>query len=315
MINVVVAGTHYAVTAGLMYITRAFRNRGDCNVITVGPYPGLWMPWTTKHGVAGMSMPESYDQQPNIPLQYDGGLQSAPISFIENKLPDGFIPDLWLDVNAGFHLEGKPKNGIRARFLTDPHTGLRGVYNGTAHFYDYTFNPQANYANAGEIYLPYGADSTWHKRIPDLERLYDVALIGNIYAQRVQLMNNINGIYRTFFELGPAQEDARRIYSQSTIGINWSSLQDLTARVFELMSLGCVPLINRVPGLVGLFEENTHYLGFDSEGEAISKIKDILDNPAETEKIAKNAENVIITNRHTWDDRVTTILEVCGLTK
>lgn len=312
--NIVIAGTHYSVTAALMYITRAFKNRTDCKVVTVGPYPGLWMPWT-KNGVAGMQMPESYDQTPDIPLQYDGGIQSAPITFIENRLPDGFIPDLWLDVNAGFYLDGRPKNGLRTRFLTDPHTGLRGIYNDTTHLYDYTFNPQANYANAGEIYLPYGADSVWHKRIPDLERLYDVALIGNIYAHRVQLMNNLAGVCRTFFELGPAQEDARRIYSQSFIGINWSSMDDLTARVFELMSLGNVPLINRVSRLNGLFEENTHYLGFSSEGEAIGKVRDILANPTEGEKIAQNAQEVIISNKHTWDDRVETILQVCGLTK
>jgi len=309
--NVVIAGTHYAVTAALMYLTRAFKNRPDCNVITVGPYPGLWMPWT-KGGVTGMQMPEEYDQIPDIPLQYDGGLQTAPISFIENKLP--WKADLWLDVNAGFHLEGRPQHGIRARFLTDPHTGLRGIYDNTTQYYDYTFNPQANYSRAGEIYLPYGADKVWHSRIPDLEQLYDVALIGNIYPHRVELMNILGGIYRTYFDLGPAQEDARRIYSQSFIGINWSSMDDLTARVFELMSLGNVPLINRVSGLAGMFEENTHYLGFSSQGEAIGKIRDIMDNPTEGIKIAKNAQDFIISNKHTWDDRVQVMLETCKLT-
>lgn len=309
--NIVIAGTHYAVTAALMYLTRAFRNRVDCKVVTVGPYPGLWMPWT-KNGAVGVQMPDSYDQMPDIPLQYNGGIQSAPISFIENKLD--FKVDLWLDVNAGFYLEGRPQNGIRARFLTDPHTGLREIYNQTTMYYDYTFNPQLQYSYNGEIYLPYAADKIWHKRIPDLERLYDVSLIGNIYHHRVQLMDILSGIYRTFFDLGPAQEDARKIYSQSFIGINWSSMDDLTARVFELMSLGNVPLLNRVPHLDELFEENTHYLGFSSESEAISKIRDIMNNQSEGLKIAKNAEEIIIKNKHTWDDRVQTILETCKLT-
>lgn len=313
--NIVIAGTHYSVTAALMYISRAFKRRADCNVITVGPYPGLWMPWTTKEGVTGMKMPDSYDQQPDILLPYDGGIQTAPISYIESRLPDGFVPDLWLDVNAGFSLDGRPKNGIRARFLTDPHTGLRGLYNNNAHYYDYTFNPQQNYSQAGEIYLPYAADSEWHSRIPDLEILYDVALIGNIYSHRISLMNKLAGNFRTFFQLGPAQEDARRIYSQSFIGINWSSLDDLTARVFELMSLGCVPLVNRVSRLGELFEENVHFIGFSSEDEAINKVVEMMARPEAAKKVAKTAQEFIITGKHTWDDRVATILQTCKLTE
>lgn len=310
--NIVISGIYFPVTAALEYIVRAFKRREDCNVITVGPYPGLQIPWT-KNGVMGVIMPEKYDFKPTLPLPYNGFQQNAPTIYIENQFQDIKI-DLWLDVNAGFYLEGQPKNGVRATFLTDPHQ-FRQWYDNIKHNYTYTFNPQTPYASPNEIYLPYAADSEWHIPVnPPLEKIYDVALVGNYYPHRVDLMNTLksNG-KRTFFELGFGREDAQQIYAQSIIGINWSSMQDLTARVFELASMGIVPLVNRVPDLPGLFQENVDYIGFDTKEQAMVQIDYILNNPEIAKEIGNNARNNIINNNHTWDNRAKTILEVTGL--
>lgn len=307
MINVVIAAHWYSVTAAAEYILRAFKRRKDVRVISVGPYPGLWMPWT-KNGRAGIIMPDNYDCSPDIVLSYESGIQHAPISYIESQLPSDFIPDIWLDCNAGFYLTGKPKNGIRTTFLTDPHT-LRGLYNSIISEYQYVFCSQTPYISPGEIYLPYAADSEWHRRISGLEQLYDVSLIGNYYPNRVELMTELRRQgKRTFFDLGEAKEDAQKIYSHSIIGINWSSLQDTTARVFELMGLGVVPIINRVPDLSRHFIENEHYLGFDNQAEAIGKINMVLENPPLFDSLRDKAMSLVL-GAHTWDDRVQTLLE------
>ena len=47
----------------------------------------------------------------------------------------------------------------------------------------------------------------------------------------------------------------------------------MTARVFEIMAMKLVPVLNRLPGLDELgFEEGQHYLGFSDMDEAVEKV-------------------------------------------
>jgi hypothetical protein len=309
--KIAISGLAFAVTAHFEYIVRAFKRRTDCEVMVIGPYAGLQMPWT-RNGVTGIVMPDSYDFKPDIPLQFNGFGQTAPIGYIEAQLHD-FKPDLWLDCDSGFHLDGTPKTGVRATFMGDPHV-LRDYYNGHKHNYQYVFNPQNNHSTSDEYYLPYAADPIWHSPIEDTEKIYDVALIGNFYAHRVEFMNGLRAQGKNvFFDLGPAKEDARLIYAQSRVGINWSTLDDLNARVFELMCMGIAPVMNRVPGMA-LFDEGVEYLGFDTAGQANGQIDLLLHEPEVAKTMGINARNKIIKDGHTWDDRVQTILEVTGLT-
>jgi len=107
---------------------------------------------------------------------------------------------------------------------------------------------------------------------------------------------------------GAVYDEARALYNQTTIGISWSSMQDLIARVFELMAFGLCPVINRVPDLSLHFEENVHYLGFDTVSEAMEKIKFAKENPEISGRIAKTAYEYVTTNGYSYDDRVETIL-------
>jgi hypothetical protein len=310
MKRIVVSGIYYAVTAALEYFVRAFERRNDCEVITVGPYAGLHMPWS-KNGVAGMIMPEKYDFRPDIVLPLQGFGQHAPISIIENKV--GKV-DLWLDVNAGFYLQGKPKTGIRATFLTDPHV-LRGYYDGLLHNYEYVFCSQTPYARVGEHYLPYACDSEWHKPLENVEKIYDVALIGNYYPHRVTLVERLRAMgMKVFFDIGYAKDDMQLIYNQSKIGLNWSTLDDLNARVFELMGLGLPSVMNTVTDMNDLFESGKDYLSFSTPEQAIELIKHLLANEEIAKNIGENARNKIISDGHTWDDRVETIIKICDLT-
>jgi hypothetical protein len=57
--------------------------------------------------------------------------------------------------------------------------------------------------------------------------------------------------------------------------------------------------------------DGEHYLGFDGDSEAIEKIEWALTNEDEALDMAHKAMKQV--KPHTWDARVQTILETCGL--
>lgn len=296
--KIAISYLHYAITAAGEYISRAAKRLGH-EVKTIGPYFGTNMPYA-----GGMVVPDSYDHRPDIIVP---DTRTVPIQFVEGMLGD-WQPDIWLDVNAGFWLSGKPKNGIRATYLTDPHV-IRWLYEGSAGQYDKVFCSQQHYKKPDEIYIPYGFDPEWHSPIdPPLDKEFVVTCIGNTYEPRVRLFTRLyNEGYSTYFKIGVAKEHAREIYNKSVMSVNWSSLLDMTARVFESMGLGVIPLLNRVPDLPLFFEENKHYLGFSNEDEAVEKVKWAFWNPEESKQIALNAREEV-KDKHSWDNRVREML-------
>jgi spore maturation protein CgeB len=90
-------------------------------------------------------------------------------------------------------------------------------------------------------------------------------------------------------------------------------MNDVCARVFEIMGMERTPIINRVPDLEALgFKENVHYYGFSTMDEAIQKAEIALNNPEEAVEIAQNAR-AKVAQYDTWDLRVEQILTDCGL--
>jgi hypothetical protein len=302
MNKILISGLAYPVTAAFEYIVRSFKKIPNWEVKTLGPYFGRYIPWTSKTGQCPMVMPEKYDFKPDIPLPTNQTFM--PIRMVENMLGD-WKPDIYLDVNAGFYLSGKPNNGIHATFLTDPHC-LN--YRPLTEYYDYIFNPQTPYLlnTPNEFYIPYGADDDWSEPL-NLPKEYDVMCIGNLYPQRIKLFDRLSRMgYKVFFELGIAKMDLPEIFGKSKVCINWASLQDCNARVFESMASGILPIHSRVPDLPKLFTENENYLGFDSEDEAVAKVELALTNNELRNKIILN--NMKIRNNLLWDKRVQDML-------
>lgn len=309
IMNIVISGQHFGITAALGYFIDAARRRENVRVITTGPAHGVNMPYGTVSIIS-----EKYVRTPDIDFPpMDIGDSYVPINMVESRLPSDFIPDLWLDVDAGFHLEGKPEHGKNCLFETDPHTGLRQIYNRTKPFYDYVFNPQTEYTDGEEYYLPYAADPIYNCPL-EVEKIYDVCIIGNYYPSRVELIDILRAQGKNcFFQLGLSKEDSQLIMSQSRICINWSSMNDLTARCFEAMGSGNILLANRVKDLNALFVENEDFYGFSELNEAVDKVHYILSNPDEADKVAKSGRQAIIDGHHYWDDRLDKIIKVAGL--
>lgn len=292
--TVILSGIFYPL-AILRYFEAALKRRLDINLITVGPYTGNMIPWNN-----WMTLPNKYAIAPTIVLPT--GSLSVPISFVENQLPQ--TPDLWLQIDAGFHLEDRPKNGKNVIVATDPHVL---PYDKQRAYADTFYCMQACYAKEGDEYLPYAYDPIWHAP-EEQERLFDVCLLGLHYPQRTALIDRLRqNKVKGYYDLGPCFDEARVIYNQAPIGINWSSKNDLTARVFELLGMQRLAVVNNVPDLPRFFRDGRDLVTFTSLEEAVEKILYYLASEDELQIIADQGHETV--RPHTWDNRVDTILE------
>jgi glycosyltransferase involved in cell wall biosynthesis len=303
MIKIAFTSIFYPVFMG-RYILEALLRRKDCQVWTAGPFSGRWIPWN-----GGMNLPQEYVYSPDLVMPL--AKMQLPYSFVENQCP--FEPDIWIEVNSTLNGIGRPTKGKGTYAIvgTDPHVINYDHHRAKA---DLFFCMQKPYMKPGDHWLPYGYDPVWHSQttIPAAERDYDAALLGLHYETRNALVARLRSMgLKVCYQLGPAYDDAKKIYHESRVGLNWSSKQDTTARVFELMAFGIAPVLNRVPDLMLLFQEGEHFQGFESLDDAVRKIEILARNPEMCDELGRNARLAV--QPHSWDARVHQILEVAGL--
>jgi hypothetical protein len=253
--------------------------------------------------MGGMELPEKYLRKPDLPLPFTPPRLSYMI--VQNQAP--WQPDLWLEINSTFQAMGRPTNAPLAIVGADPHV-LN--YDDARRRADVFFNMQKPYMQTGDEWLPYAYDPIWHSQTPIRfnQRTYDATLIGLQYANRQTLFSKLRTLgYNCFTDTGPCYEDARAIYHQSKVGVNWSSLLDTTARVYEVMGFGIAPVFNRVPDLMELFQDGRDFEGFDTMEEALAKITALLNDPLRAEELGHNARAAV--EPHTWDARIQQIFE------
>jgi glycosyltransferase involved in cell wall biosynthesis len=288
----------YPVAMG-RYIFEALRRRSDVELYTAGPYSGRWIPWG---GGTGMHLPMSYVHRPDLPMSI-GPRPEMMYALVEKSMP--WQADVWIEANAGLTTYGRPS----CKYIvvgTDPHVLDYAKAREKA---DLFFGMQKPYLKPGDRWLPYGYDPVWHSptAIPFAEREYDAALLGLHYPNRNLLVDHLRRLgKKVAYELGPAYDDAKRIYHSTRVGLNWSSMQDTTARVFEVMAFGIAPVLNRVPDLAEMFQEGRDFLSFTTEGEACANVVWLLDHPKEASELGERARLAVAP--HTWDARVDQLL-------
>lgn len=285
------------------YFRHALEKRPDVELFTVGAYTGDSIPWGN-----GMRLPQKYVKMVNLPLPPN--LQKPTWKTVADRLP--WTPDLVLCVDANFHFYDKP-DAPYAVVGTDPHV-LNNWYDEVRPKANKFFNMQRAYLKEGDIWLPYACSPDHHYAMSDVEKDFDASLIGLHYEQRNALVSALrNKGYKVLYDLGLVFDDYRAQNNRATVGLNWSSLQDINARTFEIMAMGQVPVINRLPHLDELgFRENTQYLGFDSLPEAVEKVEWALANPEFAQAIALSAYNMVH-EKHTYELRVQQIFDEMGL--
>jgi len=294
MLKVVLSGIFYPL-AMLRYFEAALNRRDDIELFTAGPYTATWIPWK-----GGMHLPPKYAKAPDLTLPKR--IQNfVPVDYIESQLP--WQPDLWLQIDAGFHFYDKPARGKNVIVGTDPHVLNYDDQRVFAHTF---YCMQTPYMEPGDEYLPYAYDPEWH-RPEERPQNYDVCLIGLHYQQRNHLVTALRekGL-KVYYDLGPVYDEARALYNQAPIGLNWSSAKDLTARVFELTAMKRLAVVNRVPDLERFFTSDDEIVTFDNLNEAIEKVQYYI---AETDKQKQVAEaGYKAVKPHTWDARIEQII-------
>lgn len=284
------------------YFKRALQRRQDIDLKVVGPYSGAFIPW-----LGGMTLPVKYAIPPDVPLPYPPLSNEVNYGIVKAQLGD-WKPDLVLTADAGIHWREKPGDGVVAHIATDPHVL---DYSLPRSYSDKFFNMQKVYSQPGDIWLPYAYDPTVFYYTPDRAPDYDAALVGMPYPQRIEWVEALrrNGV-TVLFENGPVFDEARALYERVSIGLNWASLNDLNARVFELMAMGLCPVINRVADLPELFKEDIDYLGFSSMDEAVEKVLWAKKHKETADIIGYAAHKDV--KEHTYDARIGQILQECG---
>lgn len=280
------------------YFRQAFERRRDIDLYTTGAYTGSFIPWN-----GGMNLPAKYVYPVNLALPPDVLFPSW--AMVRSQLD--FTPDVVIQVNAGWHFKDRPQVEKVITVATDPHV-LN--YDVPRSYSDYFFNMQKFYSQSNDIYLPYAADVHHHYPM-DLPNgfEYDASLIGLHYPQRDALVSGLRQAgYRVNYNIGLIYDEYRDENNKAKVGLNWSSLQDLPARVFEVMAMKMVCLTNRIPDLPEHFEEGRHYLGFDTVSEAVEKMNWVRDNPTEASDMAERGYE-LVRQHHTYDIRVEQILK------
>lgn len=279
------------------YFRQAFERRRDIDLFTCGAYTGSFIPWN-----GGMNLPAKYVYPVNLALPPDVLFPSW--AMVRSQLD--FTPDVVIQVDAGWHFKDRPQVEKIITVATDPHV-LN--YDVPRSYSDYFFNMQKFYSQPNDIYLPYAADIYHHDYTVTIPRENDACLIGLHYPQRDALVSGLKQAgYKVQYDIGLIYDEYRWANNNAVVGLNWSSLQDLPARVFEVMAMKMVCLTNRVPDLPEHFEEYKQYIGFDTVSEAVEKMNWIRNSSDDAAKIAENAYE-LVRERHTYDIRVEQILK------
>lgn len=301
----VLSGLVYPVTM-MHYFWNALERRQDVDLRVAGPFTGAWIPWN-----GGMVLQDKYVKYPAVPLPQGLIGRSPDPSIVEKYLP--WKPDLWIQVDAGFHFNRRPNADCVIGILTDPHAILKNYYDELRKFSDITFCMQTPYMEGNDRYLAYAFDPTIHYPDPQ-EKVFDGSLIGLHYEQRNQLVKSLRNLnYKIYYDIGKVYDEYRQLNNSSKIALSWSSLQDLPTRVFEAMGMNLPLLTNRIPDLSNFFVENEHYVGFSNLGEAVEKFTWMIMNYEKSTEIADNAYRKVL-KYHTWDYRIQQIFETCKVT-
>jgi glycosyltransferase involved in cell wall biosynthesis len=304
-IKVGLSALHYPVTMA-RFFWDALDRRNDVETFAVGPFFGDYIPWG-----GGMRLPQKYVKVPHVCLPQASAQYHTPYGMVAGSMPDDL--DLFLTIDAGWHFSTRPTAKVNVLIKTDPHCVSSQHYSVPKGYSDITFCMQQPYRESGDLYLAYAFDPTIHYPMPEVRKNFDACLIGLQYEHRVKLIDALRKANISVKSgIGIVYDDYRLAYNQSRIALSWSSLLDTPTRVYEAMAMG-IPLVsNRTPDLCSQFVDGRHFLGFDDVSEAIHQVKHILGSEDRGQMLAQAAYDEV-QKYHSWDHRITQILETAGL--
>ena len=299
--KIVLAYQAYPMSIGL-YFKRAFRRLG-LEVTHIGNTTYDSIPWvhpSVSKPISGMA-----PDIPDIKLSQRKGRYE----------PNEWIPlvedcDLFINVDAGHHFAGRGKFK-KIIVGTDPHA-IPG-YPGRREDCDHFCVMQKNYGSPGDFWLPYAYDSRAHYRtdLPFSQRPIDIIFVGNAYGNRIIDLHRLTKSFVVDQQLGPILEEYTILHHNAKAAYATPSMNDLPARFFEAMAVGCAPISRIVPDMKDLGAyPGVHFIDATTPELMMAGSEDIL--RSEDNWVMMLAECDEWVRPHTWERRVLQMLQLTG---
>jgi len=153
-----------------------------------------------------------------------------------------------------------------------------------------------NHINAS--WFPYWFNGLNIAMVTNVKKEFDLVTVMSPRRERAEFLDFLSESTNFTFSNGYGKfgKDALYHYLSGTIGINFSSYDELTIRYFECMGLG-IPLITNVisadSGIFNLFLPGRDLLFFSNFADLENKIMKLLADPAYLAYVAKNGHSLI----------------------
>lgn len=148
-------------------------------------------------------------------------------------------------------------------------------------------------------WIPLGCDPQIHKKLA-LEKKYDIGFVGSQARKfpRGRLIDILKEKYPNSYFGGAHFLKMCEIYSAAKIGFNYSIVNDINMRMFEIPACGCFLITNYIKdnGFGELFENRKHLVIYRNEKELLELVDYYLKNDTERERIAAAGYERVVLN-------------------
>lgn len=296
--NILIVANHWAICSA-RYMTDAFKRAGH-DVKHIGPARG--------RSIWGLTLPPEYEWTPDDPLELMSSMKADWASVVivmdsDPALLDGVGQAIRHQNMVVYGVDNHVRAYRRPWFLH--------------YFLAHKHGPTQPVTEADESWLPVAYDPVHFtpSPIPFDDRAFDVILLGVMYPDRVQAVNDLRAAgFKVLAGTGLVYEAYAKAHHNARIALCLSPFGDLSQRWFESAAMGCHVLGNipddltdaKANGALGLHGFSTYQ---PEAGESIvERVRELLDDEREKCKASTlNMQEAV--KRHTWDARAQEIVK------
>ncbi len=298
---------HEAVQSWVPFYIEAFRRR--CEVVTIG---GAIDP--DRLGAGGWA------EAPAPAVPNDIVTDSVDAVACLGLLPEEWVPDLVVAVQSGEPPFQRTAALNRPTVYISVDTWHDSGEVLAARCYDFVFAAQPVFLPyfkqggcARAAWLPLGASPALHRAV-DADAAWDITFVGTtkygVNEERLKRLAALGEHFSVEKRADAGPEEMCRVYAAGRLAFNSSVAQDVNMRVFEVLAMGRPLLTNRdaaVNGLLELFEEGTHFIGYD-DADLVGQAGRYLADAAACTAMAR-AGQALVLEKHTYLHRIDALLE------
>lgn len=178
----------------------------------------------------------------------------------------------------------------------------------------YSLENEYNQWTGNVLHMPFAASAKHHYYMGDIEKKYDVVIVGHAREERIELVDKLSeickvGTYGSGWResLGTVNgiEHVKAINSGQmylSFSKTVAGYDNIKVGLFEAMACKQVVITSYMPELENYFEIGKEILCYKDEQELLHLVKFYLENPMERETIRNNAYRRFL-NEHTYEKR------------